>query len=127
MAGELGVVVFWVVGVLGLEGGEAEGIGSEVVVGGAGREGFDEPEGGGSGLGGDFAEEGDADGGGAVAEGAEGRLESVAESGEEGLEEGALVSGDGVIAAMGALEALDGFEVIAGEAAEAGGWFAVIL
>jgi hypothetical protein len=50
--------VFGAVGVLRGMVGKGKGIGGEIVGFGAGRDGLDEPEGGGVGLGRDLAEEG---------------------------------------------------------------------
>ena len=76
---ELGVGVLRVAGVLGRLGAEGQRVGSEFVIGGAIRQGFDEPKGGCAGLGGDFPDERDADGGRAVAESTPGWSEGVAE------------------------------------------------
>ncbi len=62
MAGELGVLVLGVGGVLDRVWGEGKRIGGEFVIGGADGEGFDDPESGCARLGGDFADEGDAHG-----------------------------------------------------------------
>jgi hypothetical protein len=126
-ARELGVVVFWVVGVLGGLRGEAEGVGGEVVVGGAGWKGFNEPESGGAGLGLYVANQGDADGVFAFSESAERSLKFVAEDGEEGLEEIVLGFRDGVFFTGGALELFDRLEVVTGKAAQAGRRLAVVF
>ena len=74
--------VLWVGGVLGRMGAEGKRVGAEFVVGGAGGECFDDPEGGSSRLGGNFADEWNADGGGTVAEGPLGWSEVVSEDGK---------------------------------------------